>query len=473
LWTQVQVDAAREVAARTERDGLSMVRLSFPDVHGVLRGKSITADSLPSALRDGIAITSTLLFKDTSHRTVVPIFTAGAGMGIAEVQGGGDVVMVPDPTTFRVLPWLGGTGWMLCDLYFADGRPVPFATRSLYRRQLDRLEEQGFQFRAGLEVEFILTRIVDPRLNPADAGQPGPPPQVELLHQGYNYLTEQRLDQIEPVTELLRSTTVALGLPLASIELEFGPSQVEFVFKPGVGMQPADDMILFRSAMKQVCRRHGYHASFMARPALPEAMSSGWHLHQSLDTADGKNGFAATGAAPESDAPLSPTGMAWLAGLLAGAREATPFSTPTINGYKRYRPNSLAPDRIAWGTENRGAMLRVIPGINSAATRIENRVGEPSANPYLYLASQVASGLHGLSHGLTPPPPVDDPYSAEAERLPSTLYDALQSMLNGDIIKQEFGQSFSEYFAMIKNSEIIRYNNYITDWEMAEYFDIF
>ena len=128
LWTQEQRAAARDVADQARADGLTMIRLSFPDTHGVLRGKSITADGLASALSDGMAITSTLLFKDTSHKTVVPIFTEGAGLGIAEVQGGGDVIMVPDPLTFRQLPWLDSTGWMLCDLYYADGRPVPFAT---------------------------------------------------------------------------------------------------------------------------------------------------------------------------------------------------------------------------------------------------------------------------------------------------------------------------------------------------------
>ena len=471
LWTDAQREAARELTARAASGGLDMVRVSFPDVHGVLRGKSLTADGMASILGDGVSITSTLLFKDTSHKTVVPIFSAGAGLGIREVEGGGDIVMVPDPLTFRMLPWLASTGWLLCDLYFSDGRPVPFATRQLYRDQLARLAHKGFALKAGLEVEFHITRLLDPRLQPGDAGQPGRPPEVELTHQGYNYLTEQRLDQIEPITEILRQNAVALGLPLSSIEVEFGPSQVEFVFRPGTGLQPADDMMLFRSMVKQVCRRHGYHASFMARPAFPQAMASGWHLHQSLIAADASNAFA--GGAQFAAEPLSPTGMHWLAGLLAGACEAAPFSTPTINGYKRYRPNSLAPDRVAWGMENRGAMLRVITGVNAAAARIENRVGEPAANPYLYLASQVATGLHGLDAALTPPPPVEDPYAASSEKLPATLSDALATLLSGSVMRQAFGEDFLRYFAMIKSSEIERYNNYITDWEMSEYFDVF
>jgi glutamine synthetase len=469
LWTGDQRRAAAEVARRVEADGIEVIRLSFPDQHGILRGKSLIADTLPAVMRDGLSITSTLLFKDSSHRTVVPIFTAGAGIGLPDLQGGGDVIMVPDPASFRIPPWLEKTGWMLCDLYHADGRKVPYATRHLYRSMLDRLAERKLGFVAGLEVEFHITRLIDPKLGIDDGGQPGTPPEVGLIHQGYNYLTEQRLDQIEPITDILRRQILALGLPLASIEVEFGPSQVEFVFRAGEGMAPADDMMLFRSAVKQIARRHGFHATFMCRPALPQVMSSGWHLHQSLVGPDGANAFATE----EPGERLSPIGRHWLAGLLAAAPEATAFSTPTINGYKRYRTNSLAPDRVAWGNDNRGAMLRVISNGNPTATRIENRIGEPAANPYLYLASQVASGLHGLEKGLMPPPPVDTPYGADAALLPTGLEAALAELDAGTILSAAFGDEFIQYYAMIKRAEIRRYNEYVTDWEMREYFDIF
>jgi len=467
LWDEAQRRSAADVIERVQRDGIEVIRLSFPDQHGILRGKSITTEALSSAMRDGLSITSTLLLKDMSHRTVVPIFTAGAGIGQPALQGGGDIVMVPDPDSFRVLPWLDKTGWMLCDLHHVDGTPVAMATRTLYRQMLDRLKTRGLSFVAGLEVEFHITRLLDPKLGIEDAGQPGSVPEVGLIHQGYQYLTEQRLDQIEPITDILRRNIQALGLPLTSIEVEFGPSQVEFVFGARQGMQPADDMVLFRSAVKQICRRHGYHASFMCRPALPEIMSSGWHLHQSLSGADGTNAFASD----EQGELLSPTGRHWLAGLLHGASEATAFSTPTINGYKRYRPNSLAPDRIAWARDNRGAMLRVIAGTSAHATRIENRVGEPGANPYLYLASQVACGLHGLERGEEPAAAVDSPYLAEAERLPSSLSAALAALSSGKILPTAFGREFVEYYSMIKTAEIQRYDLYITDWEMKEYFD--
>ena len=470
LWTAEQRRAAEEVGRRIEADSIEVVRLSFPDLHGILRGKALLAGAMPGAMREGCAITSTLLLKDTSHRTVVPVFSAGAGLGRPELQGGGDLIMVPDPTTFRVLPWLGSTGWMLCDVYFADGTPVPFSTRHLFKRTLERLP-RGQSFVTGLEVEFHITRLVDAKLALEDGGQPCTPPEVELIHQGYQHLTEQRLDRVEPIVDILRRDVLALGLELSSVELEFGPSQVEFVFKAAAGMKPADDMILFRNAVKQVCRRHGYHATFMCRPAFPNAMSSGWHLHQSLADEQGRNLFA-----PDASEPaelLSQTGRHYLAGLVAGASEAVAFTTPTINGYKRYRPLSLAPDRVVWARDNRGAMLRVVGGGNPAAARIENRIGEPAANPYLYLASQLATGLAGIAAGKEPPPPTDTPYEATAPMLPTSLAAALDSLTSGTLLREAFGADFIEHYATIKRAEVRRYETTVTDWEMREYFDIF
>jgi len=234
-------------------------------------------------------------------------------------------------------------------------------------------------------------------------------------------------------------------------------------------MKSADDMVLFRNAVKQICRRHGYHATFMCRPSFPNAMSSGWHLHQSIADAQGRNLFAPS----KQGELLSPLGRHYLAGLLNGAAEAAAFSTPTINGYKRYRANSLAPDRIVWGSDNRGAMLRVVGAADPAATRIENRIGEPAANPYLYLASQLATGLTGVAAAQEPPPPVDAPYEAEAPMLPTNLGMALDALTAGHVLREAFGDEFIDYYAMIKRAELRRYEAYVTDWEMKEYFDVF
>src|SRR5206468_2570802 len=262
------------------------------------------------------------------------------------------------------------------DIHFNDGRPVPFATRHIYRKVIDQLGARGYDFVAGLEVEFHLFKLEDARMAPEDAGQPGTPPSVSLLSQGYQYLTEQRYDQMEPALEIIRRDVLALGLPLRSVEVEFGPSQCEFTFAPAKGLAPADTMVLFRSAVKQIARRHGYHATFMCRPKLPNVFASGWHLHQSIvSRTSGENAFMAN----EGSEPLSPFARAYLAGLLQHARASAVFTTPTINGYKRYRTYSLAPDRATSGKDNRGVMIRVLGGASDPATRLENRIGEPAA----------------------------------------------------------------------------------------------
>ena len=477
LWRAEQREAADRMLAAIAQHRLHSLRFSFADQHGVLRGKTVVAAEAAGALAAGVGVTTTLLAKDTSHRTVFPVFTAGGGFGLREMQGAADMLMVADPTTFRVLPWAPGTGWVLCDLHFHDGRPVPFDTRRLYRDVHARLERTGHALLAGLEVEFHLFRLLDPKLAPGDAGTPGvpgAPPEVALLHQGYQYLTELRYDQIEPALEPLRRALEAIDLPLRSLELEFGPSQCELTFRPLEGVAAADAMVLLRSAIKQVARREGLHASFMCRPRNPNAMSSGWHLHQSLRRLDdGANAFVAEGADGHDGTPLSPIGARWLAGLLAHAEGATPFTTPTINGYKRYRPHSLAPDRVAWSRDNRAAMLRVLGAPGDPATRIENRVGEPAANPYLYMASQVVAGLDGVTRALSPGASADAPYETDARRLPARLDDALDELLADPALVEGVGRGFVDYLVHVKRAELARHAAEVGDWEQREYFDLF
>src|SRR6202167_4354727 len=293
LWTPEQTRAARAVAQRIKKDKLELVRFSFADQHGVLRGKTLVAADALGALGGGVTMTTTLLAKDTAHKTAYPVFTPGGGFGMAEMQGAGDFVMVAHPARFRVLPWAENTGWVLCDIYFTNGKPVPFSTRQVLRDALERLAREGFDFLAGLEVEFHLFKLENPRLNPADATWPPQAPEVSLLNQGYQYLTESRFDQLDAALEPIRWGIVALGMPLRSLEIELGPSQCEFTFRPQMGLAAADTMILFRAATKQIARRHGLLASFMCRPAQPNLFSSGWHLHQSLlDRKRGTNAFA-------------------------------------------------------------------------------------------------------------------------------------------------------------------------------------
>lgn len=477
LWSSDQFKAAESVEQEIQAQKLELVRFSFADQHGVLRGKTVVASEATKLMRSGVAMTSTLLAKDTSHRTVFPVFTPGGGFGMPEMEGASDFLMIADPTTFRILPWAPNTGWLLCDIYFPNGKPIPFATRQLYRNILASLSDRGFDFVAGLEVEFHLFKLENARLAPSDCTWPGEPPEVSFIHQGFQLLTEARSDQIDPFLEPFWRTIVALGLPFRSMEVELGPSQCEFTFRPMSGLQAADAMILFRSAMKQIARRHGLHCTFMCRPGLPNIFSSGWHLHQSLlDLKAKANAFVSDGAGQV----LSDLGRFYLAGLLANARAAAAFTTPTLNGYKRYRPYALAPDRVIWGQDNRGVMVRVMGRAGEPTTHLENRVGEPAANPYLYMASQIISGMDGVERALDPGASADTPYEAEAEPMPKSLGEALDALRTSPCFRNGFGAGFVDYYLRIKEAEIARYRaeqkedtREVTHWEQKEYFDLF
>ncbi len=470
LLDDAQRKRCADVIAQIKTDQLEVIRLVFADQHGVLRGKTLVADAAIQAFDSGCTLTSTLLAKDTSHRTVYDVWSSGGGFGMPEMEGASDVVMIPDPATFRVLPWAHKTGWILCDLVFPDGGPVPFSTRTLAQNAVGELHSRGFDYLTGLEVECHIFKLEDPKLKPHQSGQPGEAPDVSLLAHGFQYLTESRMDELDPVLEIIRSNILQLGLPLRSIEVEFGPSQCEFTLHPAKGIGTADDMVLFRSAVKQICQRHGYHATFMCRPALPNVFSSGWHLHQCLlDSKTGDNHFM-----PEDkDELLSTVGRQYVAGLIEHADAACVFTTPTINGYKRYRPFTLAPDRALWGRDNRGAMLRVIGGPGNTGTRIENRVGEPTANPYLYLASQIHAGLDGIDRALTPATPADSPYTTDAPKLPGSLLDAVDALKTSEMYRRAMGDTFVDYITHIKRAEISRFMSEVTDWEQREYFSLF
>jgi glutamine synthetase len=275
----------------------------------------------------------------------------------------------------------------------------------------------------------------------------------------------------EPL-RIVQHTAQALGLPLLSLEIELGPSQVEAVFEATDALTAADNMVLFRSAVRQALRRAGYYATFMCRPPFENIMSSGWHLHQSLvDTKQGRNAFMrdtpqANTEANDARHTLSEIGTHYLAGLLEHAQGMTAMCTPTANGFGRFRPNALAPQSILWGRDNRGAMLRVIGQAGDPSTRIENRLGEPAANPYLYMASQIHAGLQGMQEKSVPPLATDSPYgnsdealNNQAVRIPHNLSDALLALQDNSAMREGFGAEFLRYYARIKKSEQQRFDD--------------
>jgi glutamine synthetase len=218
----------------------------------------------------------------------------------------------------------------------------------------------------------------------------------------------------------------------------------------------------------------------MCRPRLPNTFASGWHLHQSLlDRKSGKNLFVSKGGTEL----LSPLGRHYLAGLLAHARAAAAFTTPTVNGYKRYHGvNSMAPIQAIWAKDNRGVMVRVLGEPGDPSTHLENRVGEPLANPYLYMASQIHAGLDSIARKRKPGPSADSPYEISAEPLPKSLAEALTALKDSTCFRAGFGDAFVDYYLGIKTFEIARCDaessgqagnmTDVTAWEHKEYFDL-
>jgi glutamine synthetase len=479
LRSDAQRAAAAEVVRQIEDEGLRTIRLAVVDQHGVPRAKYLSSDAFVSALDNGSDFSGAIYSLDSGNGVFPPAFAAGGGFGIDEMTGFPDITLVPDPATFRVLPYADRTGWILSDSYFGNGMPIPLDGRGLLRRQLDHLLERGLALYSGIEVELYVTRRVQASVGFDETGQPGAPGaplEVEPIERGYQFLSDSRMDEVAEALDAIRDGLAGVGIPARSIENEWGPGQVEITFSPMEGIAAADAMILFRSTVKAVCARLGLHASFMCWPALPNFFPNGWHLHMSLLEVDGgRNVFA------DDRELLSPTGRHFVAGLLEHAREMAVFGDPTTNAYARFRPYSFAPDRVCWGGDNRGALIRVQGGPGDPGTHVENRLSEPAANPYLWLAANIAAGLDGIDRGAEPPDPVEgDPYAAEAPPLPQSLAEAVDELAGSAFYRRAFGEPLVDYLVMMKRFELGRYTEAAGedgsgrgDWEMREYFEFF
>ncbi len=466
LLDEDAVARASDLLASVRNSTVETVRVLFADQHGVLRGKTVVASAFGSVLANGINAPSTLLLKDTAHRTVYPVWD---GAGDSPIRGAGDVLLVPDPATFRTLSWSPQSAWILCDAVMTSGAEIAFAPRTVLRRAVARLGAQGMAMRMGLEVEFHVYALNDEAVSHADATMPPRPAQTRPLAAGYQLLTETRYARLEPVMDRLRHACQHMGLHVRSMEVEMGPSQFEFTFDPGDPMTQADNMMMFRTLTKEVCAQQGLHATFMCRPRLENACASGWHLHQSLlDRATG-----ASLMMPRADGTPSAQASAWIAGLLDHAVESCLLTTPSVNGYKRYQPFQLAPDRIAWGRDNRGTMVRGLMTPGDPASRIENRVAETTANPYYFFASQILSGLDGITRALTAPAPVENPYEGPAEALPASLGEAIDAFAGSAFYRDALGDGVVDYLVRIKRAEWARYLGAVSEWEQAEYFGLY
>ncbi|MEW2452291.1 glutamine synthetase family protein [Streptomyces parvulus] len=476
LWDQARTDAADHIEASL--DGLDFVRLVFGDPHGLARSKTLTAQAFRTVLRNGMNFSPGPFLFDTGHAVAVD-FLGDHGIGVDEITGAGNFVLVPDPLTFHLLP--GGnarTAWVIGDEYLRDGTPHPLSSRAVLRRVTDRYLRRGLAPVLGLEVEWYLTRRLDdaPGNTGNGFGLQGSAPRVSALNAGYQFNLDAHYDTLAPLTDPLALHLLALGLPLRSMEHESGPGQVETTFSPMSALDTADAMLLFRTVTKSWCARRGHHASFMSAPLLDAADPSGWHLNQSVtDLTTGTNLFGTEGPG----GGLSPHGKAYAEGLLSWARELFLLSVPTVNGYRRLAAeHTLAPTRLGWSPEDRSAMLRVTG--HGAAAHIENRIGEPCANPYLAVAAQLFAGLEGLEGSTTPAPPAPAATATARDGLvPQHLREALDAFRTGRAARL-LGDPLTACLAKLKESELRRFEAWchtdppapgqVTEWEQREYF---
>ncbi|MEM7061223.1 MAG: glutamine synthetase family protein [Pseudomonadota bacterium] len=468
-YTEQAIAAAAEVIRQVEADELETIRVVFPDQHGILRGKTITQRALASAFTSGIGMPSTLLLKDTAHKTVFPVWDGNVSIGDMPLAGAFDVICAPDPMTFRRVPWSPHSAFLISDLIHRTGDRIGFSSRNVLRQAEEQLDASGFQAVFGLEVEFQLFERVDPALGHAQATMPPTPVETRNITQGWQYLTETRYGEAEAILDELRRISEELGLAPRTVEIEMGPSQFEFTFEPSGPMDQADRFALFRTMVKEVSHAHGLHASFMAKPKLPNAAANGWHIHQSLiRKSDNQNAFM-----PDEDGALTETANRWIAGLLENAAASCLMTTPTVNGYKRFAPHQLAPNRIQWGTDNRGAMVRALLYPGDAASRVENRVADTAANPYFALAAQILSGLDGINRDLQAPVATDTPYHKDAPALPASLIVAIEAFENSHLYSEKLSPDFVAYLSRIKRAEWDRYLMTVSEWEQTEYFNLF
>ena len=448
-------------------EGIETVRVVFVDQHGILRGKTLVATALKSAFENGVKVPSTLLLKDTSHRTAFPIWSGIGEVAGMRFSGANDVILRPNPKRFYQIPWSPQSALIFCSVEDRNGNEISISSDAILSTAQKALKEAGYVAIFGLEIEFQIFRTIDECLSHEKATMPATPVKTENLTQGYQYLTETKYSEVEEVLDELRRMSQALGLEPQSIEIEMGPSQFEFTFAAADPQTQAERFVLFRTMVKEVCFRRGLHASFMPKPALPNAAANGWHLHQSLITTSGNPAFV-----PKEEGLLSNEANGWIAGLLENAEACCLLTNPTVNSYKRFTPYELAPNLIQWGRDNRGAMLRVLMHPNDQTSRIENRVADTSANPFYAIAAQIVSGLDGITRGLKPPSATDTPYEG-AQALPRNLYSAIEAFERSKLFPKYFCDDFQSYMSTLKRFEWDRYLMSISDWEQQEYFGLF
>jgi glutamine synthetase len=436
-----------ELAASLRADGVDVLRLSYADLIGVERGRDLLVNSMASAAQDGVAFCRSV-FATSPMGDVIPI-EGGLADGLP------DVIAFPDLTTARPVPWEPGVAHCIADIYNPDGTPAELSPRNVLRRVIAEFAKLGQRPLIGPELEFYLLD--------ADAAAPNGWKRYGEAT-GNVYVAGLKGD---PENTLLRALRQLDGYDLGVVAAnhEFCSGQFEINLWHCDALRAADNAFRFKCAVKELARMQGKLATFMAKPFNDEG-GSGFHLHFSTLDEDGGHLFDD----PGDPAGLSAVARQAIAGVIAHAPALAALANPTINSYKRFGPDTLAPWLIDWGLDNRSAMIRIPPERGRAA-RLELRLGDASANPYLIIAGTMAAAYLGMRDKLTPPEPLEG-YGydlSKADRLPGQLDAALDALDADTDLAELLGPEFVTAFGCYKRDELDRLNHYVTDWEFREY----
>jgi glutamine synthetase len=426
------------------------VECLVPDMAGIARGKILPADRFVRGMKtNGLRIPEAV-FVQTVTGDYPP--TADDSVISPATQ---DVFLVPDPDTIRVVPWYQEpTAQVICDAYHFDGQPVEISARQVLLSVLKLYHESGWKAVVAPELEFFLVDIntgPDYPLEPP-VGRSG---RRETSRQAYGV---DAVNEFDPLFEEVYDFCEAQGIDIDTLTHEAGAAQMEMNFNHGPPLLLADQAFLFKRTVREAALRHKVYATFMAKPMQGESGSS-MHLHQSVaDLKSGKNLF---GLKNGGDTKLF---HAHIAGLQKHLPAVMPLLAPNVNSYRRLTPFSDAPINTHWGYDNRTTGLRV-PHSEPEARRVENRVAGADANPYLAIAASLACGYLGMTEKLEPRPPVEGSAYRLAHTLPRTLYDSLSRFNASKSLKTVLAGIFIDAVTLVKDSELLAYQQVISSWE--------
>jgi glutamine synthetase len=442
------VTNAPDVASAAERlraDGVDVIRVSYPDLIGVDRGRDVLLDELATAMEHGLAFCRAV-YHTSPMGDVVPV-QGGLEAGLP------DITVRPDLATLTPLPWEPNAAWCLGDASTPDGAPAPESPRSVARRVAERFGLLGYCLVCGPELEFFVC-------------EQGPDGAWRRYANdlGNVYVVGRKGDPQGLLMHMLRQLRDA-GLRVTAANHEFSPGQFEINLGHSDLVDAADRSFRLKSAVQEIARHRDLLATFMAKPFNDEG-GSGFHVHVSVNDESGGNVFGDP-AGPDG---LSAVGRHAIGGVLRHARALSALLNPTINSYKRFGPDTLAPWLIDWGLDNRSAMVRVPPERGPAA-RMEVRLGDATANPYLAMAAVGAAVCLGIQDKVEPAAKLEGyGYNPDqAELLPQRLGEALDALEADRELAGILGEYFVTSFLSYKRNEIERFERFVTDWEFREY----